>query len=302
MKNLFTYLLLFLVADLFGYGALTGHIYHTDTEEPIILGTVGLYQNGVLVAGTETDFEGNYTFNNVAVDEYKVEASYIGFHMSSVDCVTIQDGQTTQLNISLELGVACHLICGSIPQRPSLRKEPGGTIFLNNWTYKVGAKDKISCEHLSSIYGFVYLWYPEIEGNSTPAIFATVALYKGVTLVAIEETGLDGKYNFKKLEKGDYTIKVNYLGYQQGTIEDINLISSEYKVSLDLEPEVNSFPEVVIVEYKFPLISGCGSTCVGTTFCGTESVETYPTIKEVESDIKVDEAKIKIFPNLSNHR
>ena len=307
MKKLFTYLLLFLVADLFGYGTLTGHIYDTDTQQPIIIGTVALYQNGVLVTGTDTDFEGDYSFGHLETGEYKIEVSYVGYHSSVVDCVIVEEDQQTILNIPMsdggvfELFVLCCFTvkeCQIVEKNgPMNTSRPTGPIILNDWEYKVGRNRIKSCNHLSEIKGVVRLLSSEDNGEKEPALFATVALYDGEKLEAVTETDLEGAYVFENLEKGDYTIKVNYLGYQQGTIEDINLITSKYEVSLDLEPEVNSFPEVVIIEYKFPLISGCGSTCVGTTFCGAGAVETYPAIKEVESDVKIDEPKIKIFPN-----
>jgi outer membrane receptor protein involved in Fe transport len=82
--------------------SLQGKVTEDASGEPVIFGTVALYKNGVLITGTETDFDGNYFFSNLDAGTYDVEASYVGLTSSRVNNVVVKAGKTNSLNIALK--------------------------------------------------------------------------------------------------------------------------------------------------------------------------------------------------------
>ncbi len=53
-----------------------------NNDEPIIFGTVTIYKDGLLLTGTETGFEGEYSLDGLKPGVYKLEASYVGYRPS----------------------------------------------------------------------------------------------------------------------------------------------------------------------------------------------------------------------------
>lgn len=97
--------MLFLIAILastfcFSQTNLSGKVTEEDGE-PVILGSVVLYQNGVIVTGTETDFDGNYLIQNLKPGTYDVEASYVGTATKKITDVAVFAGKSNALNIQM---------------------------------------------------------------------------------------------------------------------------------------------------------------------------------------------------------
>ena len=107
MKKQFTLfiLCLFLSSVAFGQTQLQGKISDEVTGEPIIIGTVALYKEGVLVTGTDTDFDGNYFFSDLDPGTYDIEASYVGYQPKRISGVIAKGGQTTLVDITISEGI-----------------------------------------------------------------------------------------------------------------------------------------------------------------------------------------------------
>jgi len=107
MKKQFTLfiLCLFLSSIAFGQTQLQGKVTDEATGEPILIGTVALYKEGVLVTGTETDFDGNYFFSDVDPGTYDIEASYVGYQAKRISGVVAKGGQTTLVDVTISEGV-----------------------------------------------------------------------------------------------------------------------------------------------------------------------------------------------------
>lgn len=84
---------------------LQGKVSDAATGEPILFGNVALYQNGSLITGAETDFDGNYVFSNIDPGTYDVEISYVGYSPTRTTDVVIQAGKVTKLDLQLTQGV-----------------------------------------------------------------------------------------------------------------------------------------------------------------------------------------------------
>lgn len=81
--------------------ALGGKVVDKETGEPIIFGTVALYENGVLASGTETDINGNYNFPDIDPGTYEVEASYVGYQSQRITGVQVLAGKANKLDFEL---------------------------------------------------------------------------------------------------------------------------------------------------------------------------------------------------------
>ena len=85
--------------------SIEGKVSDAESGEPIIFGNVALYKNGVLITGTETDLDGNYSIPNVDPGTYDVEASYIGYTAHRQAGVVILAGKAIRLDFDLGTGV-----------------------------------------------------------------------------------------------------------------------------------------------------------------------------------------------------
>lgn len=101
VRNLLVlFVLLLTSAVAFGQTSLQGEVVD-DTGEPIIFGSVALFKNGVLITGTETDFDGNYAFNEIDPGTYDVEVSYVGYNKQRVEGVKVFAGKANRLDVTM---------------------------------------------------------------------------------------------------------------------------------------------------------------------------------------------------------
>lgn len=84
--------------------SIEGRVTELNTGEPVLYGTVALYKNGVLITGTDTDFEGNYFIGNLDPGTYDIKAKYLGCKDSYVTGYEVKYGQRNVLNFVLESG------------------------------------------------------------------------------------------------------------------------------------------------------------------------------------------------------
>ncbi len=106
MKALFlTYSLLMLsVSDLVSQSVLQGNVTDMATDEQVLFCNVTLYQDGKVITGTQTDFDGNYLFENLEKGNYELEAFYLGYERKVIPVVINKDTlvQDIELNESYE--------------------------------------------------------------------------------------------------------------------------------------------------------------------------------------------------------
>ncbi len=100
------YLLLFFSLLITGAGAiaqtsLQGKVTDQETGEPILFGSVAIFKNGVLMTGTETDFDGNYSITEIDPGTYDVEVSYVGYAKQRVTGVKVLAGKANRLDIEM---------------------------------------------------------------------------------------------------------------------------------------------------------------------------------------------------------
>ena len=93
------------------------------------------------------------------------------------------------------------------------------------------------------------------EETGEPILFGSVALYKGGNLETGVETDLEGFYNFANIDPGTYDVEVTYVGYSSQRINGIVVYAGQSnKLDIKLGNGID-LEEVVVVDYKVPLIS-----------------------------------------------
>lgn len=84
-----------------GQTSLAGKVTDLDTKEPLSFVSVVLFKNGVQLAGTDTDDEGNYSFPDIDPGTYDVEAVLIGYNSKRVKDVRVLAGKANKADIAL---------------------------------------------------------------------------------------------------------------------------------------------------------------------------------------------------------
>lgn len=90
-------------------GVLKGCVTDEKTDEPLMACNVVLRQNGEIVTGARTDWDGCYTIKGLATGSYDVELSYMGYKKYVIRNVHIKQSGFTVLNRSLSRDPNCKL-------------------------------------------------------------------------------------------------------------------------------------------------------------------------------------------------
>ena len=88
-----------------GAGTLKGRITDFDTKESLPFASVILFLNGNQVAGTNTDFDGEYTIKPIQPGTYDVLFSFVGYQSKKVTGVKITANKIQFVNGELGAGV-----------------------------------------------------------------------------------------------------------------------------------------------------------------------------------------------------
>ncbi|MBR9919880.1 MAG: TonB-dependent receptor plug domain-containing protein [Bacteroidetes bacterium] len=97
-------------ATMMAQTALSGKVTDTESGEPVLFGNVKLYLNGVYKTGTQTDFDGNYSFSPIDAGTYDVEVSYVGYTTQRTEGVVVKAGKENRLDIALSEGVTMDVV------------------------------------------------------------------------------------------------------------------------------------------------------------------------------------------------
>jgi len=84
-----------------GQTGIKGKVIDEETGEAIMFSTVSVFKNEILVTGTEADFEGQFLFENLQAGAYNIEVWFLGFEKKKIENVTVVEGKTTELNITM---------------------------------------------------------------------------------------------------------------------------------------------------------------------------------------------------------
>jgi len=88
-----------------GSGTLKGKISDFDTGEPLPFASVVLFLNGNQVAGTNTNFDGEYTIKPISPGTYEVLLSFVGYQPKKITGVKINANKIHFVNAEISAGV-----------------------------------------------------------------------------------------------------------------------------------------------------------------------------------------------------
>ncbi len=89
------------LSGLIAQTTIEGKVTDAKSGEPILLATIALYRGGVLITGTDTDFDGNYFLSDVTPGTYEMEASYVGYAAQRQTGIVINAGKTNRVNFKI---------------------------------------------------------------------------------------------------------------------------------------------------------------------------------------------------------
>lgn len=81
---------------------LQGVVTDSESQSAIPFATIALYQQGILIEGTDTDFDGNYLFANLTDGVYDVKASFLGYTPRRIEGVIVKYDSIVDLDLQLE--------------------------------------------------------------------------------------------------------------------------------------------------------------------------------------------------------
>ena len=87
-------------------GTLKGKVLDGDTGEPIPFANVSVLQNGKVITGGMTDFDGKYTIKPVPVGKFTVNASYMGYSTIALNNVQVNNSKITFQDFKLPASVS----------------------------------------------------------------------------------------------------------------------------------------------------------------------------------------------------
>lgn len=126
-----------------GSQSLQGVVTEQENGEPVMFANVALYKNGALVTGTQTDFDGKYSFNDIDPGTYDVEASYVGYPTKKITGVVVFAGKSITLNIEMTAGVDIDLDIVVTYEVPLIQQDntTQGTVVTSKEIDKLASKN-----------------------------------------------------------------------------------------------------------------------------------------------------------------
>lgn len=86
-------------------GTIKGKMIDKVTNEPLPFANVVVFKGGAQVAGTMTDFDGNYSISALTPGSYTIQASYVGYQPIKLEGVVVNDGKITFANVKAGQGI-----------------------------------------------------------------------------------------------------------------------------------------------------------------------------------------------------
>ena len=84
-----------------GSGELKGTVTDKATKQPIPFASVVVYSSGNQVAGTQTDFDGNYKIKPISPGKYDVKAAILGYAPIQLTGVIVYSDKISFANITM---------------------------------------------------------------------------------------------------------------------------------------------------------------------------------------------------------
>ena len=81
-----------------------GKVVDANNHTPIIFSNIELMDdNRKVIAGTESDLDGNFIFSNLKPGLYSIKASYVGYEELWKDSIKVDAGRSSKFDIQMEV-------------------------------------------------------------------------------------------------------------------------------------------------------------------------------------------------------
>lgn len=137
-------------------GTLNGTVIDASTNEPVPFANVSIEENGNVVTGGMTDFDGRFSIKPIKAGKYDVSASYIGYGTVKYSNVQITAGQITFQNFKLkpeaEMLAEVEVIEYKVPLIQKDQTQSGGTMTSED----ISRMNARSADAVAATVGGVY--------------------------------------------------------------------------------------------------------------------------------------------------
>lgn len=172
--------LLFTVSAFAQSGTLKGKVLDAATGEPVPFANVSIEENGNVVTGGMTDFDGQFTIKPIPAGKYSVKASYVGYAPLQYNNVQIPAGKITfqdfKLSASAEILAEVEVKEYKVPLIKKDQTESGGTVTSDDIAKMPGR----SADAVATTVGGVYSEGGEVKSVRGARQDATVYYVDGV--------------------------------------------------------------------------------------------------------------------------
>ena len=129
---LLTFCLLCLgVVTALAQASIQGKVIDDELNEGLIGANVVIYRNGEYIDGTSTDFDGNFSINNIDPGTYVVEVTYTGFASQRIEGYQVNAGRVNKLDIKMLEGEVLNefeIVDYTVPLIEQDNTTTGGTV------------------------------------------------------------------------------------------------------------------------------------------------------------------------------
>jgi len=139
-----------------GQGALKGKVVDKGTGEPLPFVNIILEQNGNLVAGGATDFDGKYSIKPVPPGKYDLKASFTGYKPLLINGIVVKSDQITFYDVKMESTVIeieeFEVIEYTVPLISKDNTSSGGTVTREDIAKMPGRSAASVAETVGGVY------------------------------------------------------------------------------------------------------------------------------------------------------
>lgn len=218
-------------------GSIKGKVFDKSNNEPIPFANVVVEQNGTLVGGGTTDFDGNYNIKPVPAGKFTVKVSCIGYASLQYNDVVVFNEKVRFLDLGIETSTKeieeVTVVSYKVPLIEKDNTQTGGTVTSEDISKMSGR----SAESVAATVGGVYQENGQIQSVRGSRSDGTVYYIDGVKVrgsssvpkssieqISVVTGGLAAKY-------GDATggiISITTKGAARETQGGIELVTSKF--------------------------------------------------------------------------
>jgi len=239
-----------LIAQIGATQSIEGVILDNETGEPLIFANVALYKDSILVTGTTTSLEGEYSFEGINPGTYDLEADYVGYFHERVSEVIVKEG-IMKVDIRMEASADLQDVV-ILPIHPKIIDET------------------LPKANQGIIQGKVF----DEEMNEGLPFVNVILLQEGIQKAGTT-TDIDGSYIFVIAEPAEYDVEAVYVGYFNTRITGISVENNPISLDILMARDEEKMPIQGLDGYTPPIFNWETTSTTGATWKANE-IKRFP--------------------------